>query len=369
MSTMKRTLVIALLVPGLALASSVSDELTVDSTKATQENPQTGSVSDRLSGDFDVGDTWAVHADLTLTHEGATPPSLGSPFPDTGGNVVAIGLGAEWDATDHWSFDLDVNLSPSSDTTSNTGIDFESATGVTTSADANLRTTASSSGLDVAASWGTNGDSDYETAIDLNVGGNRFSSTQKVTAIETRNGPVSSTTLTNYCNRVLSSTTSTRAARALCSQLLPTLKGEPSQLGQGVVGLGVTETFFLDTDATLSGTYDFYSQDPTTVGFFTLATAGRRTASLGEGVQIAPLRWTLRPDVMHRFGKLTGELWYEHGQYVAGQGHSERVGLKFFYKFNKTYKAWLSGTGQADVDGSGTSTHSTTFGAGLRVYF
>jgi hypothetical protein len=369
MEAMKRTLVLAFLVPSLALAHSVSEELTVNGTRATEQNPQTGSASNRISGNFELNDTWAMHADLTLTHVTATPPANGGVFPDTGGNVLDVGLGLEWDATEHWNFALDVNLSPSSETTNNTSIDYEGPLGGTTSADANLKTTASSSGLNVSGSWSTLGDSNYETMIDFNVGGNRFSSTQKVTAVETKSGTVSANALQTYCNRVLSSTTSTRAARALCTQLLPTLKGQPAQLGQGLVGIGLTETIYQDTDVSLSGTYDFYSQDPSTVGYFTLATAGRRTASMGEGVQIAPLRWSVRPDVNHRWGALSTELWFEHGKYVGDEGRSELVGVKLTYRFNKTYKAWITGTGQKDLDSSGHFNNSGTIGAGLKVYF
>src|SRR5205085_7319885 len=77
----------------------------------------------------------------------------------------------------------------------------------------------------------------------------------------------------------------------------------------------VSATLFTDTDVTLSGDYYVYQQNPAQVGFFTLVAAGR-----GAGVPIAPLRYEVRPEVVHRFGDLSARLWVQAGEYVPGTG-------------------------------------------------
>ena len=366
---------LAALVPALAFATDVSDELNVTGTQATPTNPQTGSVSDRIAANFDLSDTWVLNADITLTHQAATPASTAAIFPDSGGTVFDLGLGAEWDATDTWTFTANADLSPSSTTSSNTQLTLDTPTLTSASADAQLRTVASSSGLMLGASWTSAGQSNFESAVDLTLGGNRFKSNQRITAIESRTGqPISAGGVYTYCKRIAASTSTdlrTRYAKALCQQILPTLdpKGKDATLGQLTVGATYTATLYQDTDVGLGLTYFGYSEDPTQVGFFTLATSGRHHVEMGDGVPVAPLRWSMRPEVVHRFGDLTADLWYEHGQYVSGQGRSEMIGLKLAYRFSKTYRAWLSGSGQNDVDGQDNSTRSGSFAAGLRVTF
>ena len=81
-----------------------------------------------------------------------------------------------------------------------------------------------------------------------------------------------------------------------------------------------------DTDLTLSGDYYHYEEDPTQVGFFSVATAGRTLVTGGNGVPIAPLRYLLRPEVVHRFGDFSAKLWVTTGRYVTWARHSATHG-------------------------------------------
>ena len=132
-----------------------------------------------------------------------------------------------------------------------------------------------------------------------------------------------------------------------CGQaLLTALQATPVTLDSERLSANVTATLFTDTDVTLSGDYYLYEQDPTQVAFFTLVAAGR-----GAGVPIAPLRYEVRPEVVHRFGDLSARLWFEAGEYVTGTGQSTAgVGLKLQYKFTKTFRSWVILSGQRDVD-------------------
>src|SRR5439155_173535 len=81
------------------------------------------------------------------------------------------------------------------------------------------------------------------------------------------------------------------------------LQVTPVPLDSERFSANVSATLFTDTDVTLSGDYYVYQQNPAQVGFFTLVAAGR-----GAGVPIAPLRYEVRPEVVHRFGDLSARL-------------------------------------------------------------
>lgn len=375
----RSALAVLLLVPGLAWAHSISDQLTVSGTHATATNPRSGSIADRLSGDFDLTDRWGLHSDLTLTRESPTPPPNGAAFGDSGGSVFDLLVGADFDATEQLTVGLDLDLSPSSTTHTNTSLAFQGASGATL-LDGRLRTTASSTGATLDATWlSPDPDAEWQTALDASLGGVQLRSQQRITAIEGPTGPISTQAVKTSCQTILaeplpSDTTSLAYKRLLlqkasCRELLPALAGESASLGQGTLALSLTETVHRDTDLGLTASYAFYSVDPTAVGFFTLATAGRRHVSLGDGIDVAPVRWTLKPRVAHRFGKLAAEASAEYAQYVAGQGHSSTLALRLHYQFNRTYRAFLLANGQNDVDGTGATSHSGSVGAGIRVSF
>ena len=82
------------------LASSIRDEISVDRTQSTAQNPRAGSVSNLLGANFDVGDDWVVSGTAVVTLEDATPGPVRATFRDTGGTVTAFSLGADWDLTE-----------------------------------------------------------------------------------------------------------------------------------------------------------------------------------------------------------------------------------------------------------------------------
>src|SRR5262249_2240661 len=152
-------------------------------------------------------------------------------------------------------------------------------------------------------------------------------------ALQGANGPMSADSVRAYCARV-------PLAKG-CRQLNALFRARASDINQFKLSALVSETFALDTDVTLSGAYYFYDQDPTQASYFTIAAFG--PTGLGGGVAIAPLRFTFRPDVTHRFGRFSVNLWYQYLKYVPGEGYGNCLGLKLQYKFSKAFKAWISG--------------------------
>jgi hypothetical protein len=152
-----------------------------------------------------------------------------------------------------------------------------------------------------------------------------------------------------------------------CRQLNALFRARPADLNQFKLSALVAETFFLDTDVTLGGAYYFYDQDPTQVGYFNVASFGR--TGMGAGVPIAPLRFTFSPGVTKRFGPFSVNLSYQYLKYVPGEGYGNNLAVKLQYKFTKTFKAWISASGQNDTDAQGDSTKTSTIALGGRYSF
>lgn len=351
---------LVMLLPGLVLAHSVSDELGVGSSQANPRNPRTGLIYDRISGVADASEAVSLRFDLTLTHDDATKPTQGAAFGATGGNIFAAAFGIDWNPNEHVPLSAEIDLSPKSTSSSDAPVTFDvgAATG---SADALLRARSSSIGFLIDVGYGTAGDSDFESTLNSSFSLTHYSTTQLLTEIATASGPVDRQQVIAYCTR-------TGNLGKGCRQLGPALRAEPADLNQFRLAGSFTETLFENTDLTLGGAYYFYDKDPSQVGYFSIASIGR-SVSLGNGVPAAPLQYSVRPDLTHKFGAFSVGIWYQYGQYVPGDGYGHSAGLKLQYKFSKAIKIWASGTWQDDVDAQNNAQISSTLALGGRYSF
>lgn len=312
---------------------------------------------DTISGLADASDVVALRFGITLTHDQATQPAQGAQFADTGGNIAAGMVGLDWSPSEHVPLAFEINASPKSSSASDASITFDE-NGSPISADALLRSTSRSLGFALSAGYETAGDSDYETATNGSFSVTHFNTVQNIAAFQGASGLVDSQRVIAACGR---------SSSKGCRQLTALFRARPADINQFRVSALISETLFVDTDLTLNGAYYFYDQDPTQVGYFTLASFGR--TALGAGVPIAPLNFTVRPEVAHRFGALSINLSYQYVKYVTGEGYANSVGLKIQYKFSKVFKMWITGNGQNDVDAQGDSTKSSTLALGARYSF
>jgi hypothetical protein len=214
-------------------------------------------------------------------------------------------------------------------------------------------------GLDL--SWDSNGTSDLELAIDAGVNYSHYDVDQSIPRVRIGTTTVTSTTLrqqtTAYCQA--------HPGIKNCGQALFTaLRATPVQEDFQRLSASTTATLFQDTDLTLGGDYYVYQQDPGEVGYYGLAAAGR-----GPGMPIAPLRFVVRPEVLHRFGDFSARLWVQAGRYMPGTGQSTAaIGSKLQYKISAAWRVWLSVSGERDVDQTDAVTHSgmLALGSGYR---
>ncbi len=351
---------LGLLLPGLAAAHSLADEIGVGTSQANPRNPRTGFIYDRINGVADASSVVSFRFDLTLTHDAATKATQGAHFGDTGGNVLAGALGLDWTPSEHFPLSFEIDFSPKSTESSDATVTFDVGS-TSSNADALLKATSSSVGFFLSAGYETAGDSDFESALNSSFSLMHYSTTQILSDIATASGPVDRQQIISYCAR-------TGNEGKGCRQLGPALRSEAADLNQFRVSASFTETFVMNTDLTLGGAYYFYDKDPSQVGYFSIASIGR-SVSLGNGIPAAPLQYSIRPDLSHRFGAFSADIWYQYGQYVPGDGYGHSVGLKLQYKISKAVKIWASGTWQNDIDAQSNSQISTTVALGARYSF
>ncbi len=329
--------------PASALAAtpknSISDEVGLGASQTDPHNPRTGQISDTVSASIDVGSGWSLDLSAGLTRVGAIAASSDQ-FGSRGGNTVFFSPGVTYEAGDHVLLGLALGFSPKSTLLADTTLAYTGPLGGTTEADAQLSSTTSSSNVRLSFSYDTLGESNYETALDFDVVASHFDTEQHIEKLRGPNGGVvDQAQLQAYCQT------------HVCSgQLLGLLRSRATPLNQTQVRAGIVETFFQNTDVGLSGAYFFYDRDPTDIGFFELATAGRSMLSFGNGIPLAPVQWSLRPEVTRRFGDFSVRLWLEHGLYVDNEGTTNVLGVKLQYKFSKTFRMWVTASWQRDRD-------------------
>jgi hypothetical protein len=199
------------------------------------------------------------------------------------------------------------------------------------------------------------GDSNAETVGDFSFFANSYSITNAVQGVRGLGGaPVSPSALA--CG-----------AGPCPAPLRKALERGKASLWQIRTSLGVTETLLEDTDVDLVGSYYLYTEDPTEVGLYSVGTFGRTT--VGEGIPTLPLRWSARLFMLHRFGHLGVGASFQYGKFVDDTGDSEIGGVRVEYKFVKTFKAWLSGNLEHDVDPVVAPLNTIWAGAGARLRF
>ena len=335
-----------------ARASSVSNEVSSNSTQATETNPRSGNLADALNASFDLSDNWALNAGATLTAEGQTPAQQRGAFGSSGSAVTSFSLGLDWQPTDAWSTGISFDFSPESTQFTGTQVQVSAAG---TAADALLESKSSSFEAGLDASYDTSGDSRLEWSFSGGLSTTHLSTDQRITRVRAKGGGASTPQqIKDYC-----------AGHKCSTALLAALRAQAVTLDSQKLNAAVTAILDKNTDLTLSGDYYLYDQDPTQVGYYSLARVGR----VGNGLNIAPVQFSLRPEVTHRFGDFSAKVWVQGGKYVAGGGQSTAsVGLKLQYKFTKAFKLWGTASGQHDVDEQSNSTNSSSvsIGAGYR---
>lgn len=341
-------LLLGLLLSAPALAHDVSLDLSAGSTRATNDNPRSGFLGLGLGGSYELSDSVSLSLGANLTRDLPTPPPPGSNIPrEPPTNVFLLSGGADWLVDEHWVLSGLVSLSPRVNQAVDSTLTLDTLRG-TRELDILLGTANSSLGLTLAGGYATAGDSNLESSVDVSVTGTRYATTQRLLRIN-RNDPDIAA-----LNEICEATPELQICRLRDPQQTA-LAEQRAALTELRLSAGYTATLFSNTDVGLEGAWFLYDSDPTEVGYFSLVSFGRNgrtgpSASVGDGIAVAPLLFTVRPQVSHRMGAFTLRAWFQHGRYVEDLGVTNLLGLRLTWRLSRELRLALSANGQRNAD-------------------
>jgi len=317
-----------LVVPLAAAAHDVGLELTANGTRASGENPRTGSAGLTLVGSVDATDALSFLGSFGLTRDFATRTSSSS---STGSTIPLATLGTMVLPTDNTMLMLSAVWGPASQQDNATTVHWVNPKGDTVSTDVTVRSLTSSFGLQLAGAWMSGGDGPLESSLDVSLGATRYVSRQQLLVPDTLAG------------RALTQRCATTPGDGVC--LL--VAGAETPLLQARLGGGYTVTVKDDTDVTVDAAVYLYDQDPAQVGYFSLVMLGR-AVDLGNGVPVLPFFFTARFSGVQRLGKLTLKLSYQAGVYASALGVNHLLAVRATYKLGELWRLTAMVAGQGD---------------------
>jgi hypothetical protein len=184
-------------------------------------------------------------------------------------------------------------------------------------------------------------------------------SQQSVSAVDTDSGPVDIGSVITSCYA---------SQQSGCDQYVNAAAQQFSELDQYRAAAGITQDIY-DTNLSMNGAYYWYNHDPRSIGYFSLAALGTAFGADAGLPSLAPLRYSVRPGIGHAFGPLRVNLWYQYGEYAAGEGTSQGAGVKFQVRVARPLSVWLRVDGQDDIDRQRNVTLAALAAVGLRARF
>jgi hypothetical protein len=332
---------------GLARADGIAEELSAGSAPHADGAPASSWIANKLSGMWEPGDAWQLRLDLTETRY----------FDASASNVGLANLAVEYDPTVHWILRLGLGGSPASTADAKSVIQTQNATGAAVTADARIATTSSSASGSASVGYETAGGGDLETSALLSASVTQLDSTQEITDVQGRRGQtLTAAQLAALC-----------AAHPCAGGLGSALDGVPATLHQLVLGASLSEQLYQHTDLGLDASYYLYAQDPTQLGALSISRTGQ---SAGGSFAIAPVRYSVMPSLIHRFGPVMVMSSLAYSQYVDQQGHDLTATLRLQYKLAlsgaQRVKLWTKLMATRDVDQMNASTQAGSLSLGAQ---
>jgi hypothetical protein len=395
-------LVVALLPTPCWATSSMTLSGGANRTPSTDQNPTSGSNSAGLSGYHDLSERWSLDGsfgwtrpltatvgDPVFSKKELEPSvlflSLGTTWTPGGGDVtVTVDEDGSRDTEElpaHWSFSAGLSLSPSATGRTSTTVTLQDTLKggqvVSYDAPALLQVKSGTAGATFSVSYDTSGDSPYETLVTLSASPSRVSTSQAVVEYQDRFGNLR--TQAQLKDACATATAQNPKLFQQCKRLEPLLGTPTDAIVNLPVSLSIDHTLWSKTVVGLSGTWHFYSKDPASVGYFNLASQGRKapdgqtlggsSASFGTGVAIAAFQWNAGASVSHSFGALKASVAGGYATYYDGGGHYTSVTARLAYKLNAHWRATASVATQADTDSDDTTSRSWSGSAGIKYTF
>ncbi len=356
-------------------ASSLSMSVGGGSTQSSPNSPVGNYEDATLSGLFDISTTTDLSFALTDTHDNRVGPSPGTKFGTSASNIWNLSAGLGWSSGDHASFGITASLSPKSNSSFDTPVTVGSL-----SDDGRLGARSGTYGFSFAADYDTAGESDFESAPSLNVTYTHISTLQALEDLISGKRDQNLAKIRVLCQGSKSPS---------CTHLRPLLAARNADLDQLAVSASYAATLFRNSTVLLSGTYyNYFGEDPTSIGLFSVAMLGRTTPKgkalsvkahkgggvtetfdFGGGIPLAPLTWDSKIGLSQKLGAFTIGVVGEYGNYFNDSGHTESIAGKLSYAFSEHWKASATLGASRDVDSAGTVTPGNSFTVSLRYRF
>jgi hypothetical protein len=347
--------------PSPARASnSVTGELGAGMSKPTPAIPSAPFEYQKIGGRWEPSDILTLSASIRLTHDFPAAPDPATRL-RTRSDWVWLGtIDATHDVSKHVAVGVSLTGSPPARRDIVAPFEYPGGNGY---------------GLERSEGWIAGGgvdaqydtfDEDEEHAVDTSVdvaaAYNHFASDQRMTALDA-NGVL---------QQVDQFSTSCATKTPLCDTVAAANGKNDGKLEQ--LRLGVTTTFTVAdrTDVGLDASYYVYDRgNPTEAGFFTYFVTNARgrdvgTSTYGAGMPFLPARWSLRPEVGHRFDAISLRAYYQFTSYAVEPsevGHT--IGGKA-QLYLGSWRPYLTGSYRADVEQGAAGASSWTIGIGLQ---
>jgi hypothetical protein len=358
----RRLLLLVLLGAGPVRAHSVSNEVALGLSEDTPASPHGPHVADQLTFRFDLSDDWSMKLGGTYTYDTETPPPEGAAFATSSAQVLTVVGGLEWDVSPRVTVYMDVSGSPRASQSFDGVVTFEGPGGIKVPFDVLLYNATSSVGVLGGVTWQLGGTEFLGTVfggtvIDLSVGWTQLTTQQRVDGIVVDGTQSNRGELLVYCARF----------PRRCAVLRPFLKGGEDTLNQLSISLALLQPVGSSTDLGLAGSYYGYDQDPAVAVFFTARANVAAGDSLGGGFPLAPVRWSISPNLTQRFGAWSLAPWYQYLSYASSIGQAHVAGLRLSWRIDPSWTVWVTGSAQWDLLADPTSPTPDTARSSLVV--
>jgi hypothetical protein len=342
-------------------AHSVSNEVALGLSESSPASPHGPHIADQLIFRFDLADDWSLKLGGMYTYDTETPPPEGGAFGTSSAQIVTVVGGLEWDVSPRATVYLEASGSPRASQSFDAVLPIVIAPGLEVPADVLLHNATSSVGALGGVTFVVGGNEFLGTVlgglvIDVSVGWTLLTTQQRVDAAIDRTGnPVNRSAVAAFCKLA------PRDPR--CLIIAPYLRGGEDSLNQLILSVALLQPLGASTDLGLSGSYYGYDQDPTAAVFFTARANAGAGESLGGGFPLAPVRWSISPNLAQRFGGWTLAPWYQFLEYASSLGQAHVAGLRVSWRIDAAWTAWVSGSAQWDL----LSDPSTDSGSSAQV--
>ncbi len=308
---------------------------------------------EKLAGRYEPTEELYFSGQVRLQHDFPAATAPGTSLYSGPDWVWFFAGDASYDATKHLSFSAGVTGSPSSSRDIATPLGLPTGRGRPLSSNALMSTTGASLGGSLEVTYDTSDDDAPERALDgsieLSVAYTRYQSDQTMIALDAPGRPdVLVSDFESSCGS---------ARSAPCEAVAHAAEPASAALGQTRLGAAFTVIIQEKTDVTLDASYDLYDKKrPEDVGFFTFTppAGGGQTASYGAGLAILPPRFSLRPEVGHRWGSVSVRGWYEFSDFTAPSTVGHAVGAKMQVSVG-SWRVYATASYLADLSTQGTA--------------